>query len=71
MENYTDTMIQEMKPKMSFSLMPETPFKTIYGIIEPDLLVGTAAKWKDKFFQNYSHHVIEDEAVLEREKGMK
>lgn len=29
---------------------------------------GVAQRWKDKFKQNYSHNIIEDEEVVEREK---
>jgi hypothetical protein len=29
---------------------------------------GVAQRWKDKFKQTYSHTIIEDEEVLEREK---
>lgn len=53
---------------MKFSLMPESPFKTIVGVIEPQLMRGVAQRWKEKFKQNYSHTIIEDEEVLEREK---
>lgn len=53
---------------MKFTIMPESPFKTIVGLIEPDLMRGVAQRWKEKFKQNYSHTIIEDEEVLEREK---
>ena len=53
---------------MKFSLMPESPFKTIVGVIEPQLMRGVAQRWKENFKQNYSHTIIEDEEVLEREK---
>lgn len=53
---------------MKFSLMPQSPFKTIVGVIEPELMRGVAQRWKEKFKQNYSHTIIEDEEVLEREK---
>lgn len=49
-----------MSPKMKFSLLPESPYKTVVGIIEPELLYAVAQRWKDKFRQTYSHQVIED-----------
>jgi hypothetical protein len=49
-----------MKPSLKFSLMPESPFKIIIGVIEPELMRGVAQRWKDKFKQNYSHNIIED-----------
>ena len=45
-EDYTDILIQEMKPQFSFSLTPESPFKNIVGIIEPELVEGVAQRWK-------------------------
>ena len=53
--------MQEMSPKMNFSIFPESPYKTIIGVVEPELLKSTADKWKMKFKKNYSHQVIEDE----------
>ena len=32
-EDYTDILIQEMKPQLNFTLSPESPFKLIVGII--------------------------------------
>lgn len=63
-EDYTDILIQEMKPQFAFKLSPESPFKNIVGIIEPELVEGVAKRWKEKFKQNYSHVVMEDEEVL-------
>ncbi len=34
-EDYTDILVSELKPQMKFSIMPESPFKTIVGVIEP------------------------------------
>ena len=34
-EDYTDILVQEMKPSMQFSLTPESPFKHIVGLVEP------------------------------------
>ena len=60
-QDYTDILVAEMKPQMKFSLMPESPFKIIIGVIEQELMRGVAQRWKDKFKQNYSHNIIEDE----------
>jgi|JI6StandDraft_1071083.scaffolds.fasta_scaffold249511_1 hypothetical protein len=57
-----------MKPQFSFKLTPESPFKNIIGIIEPEMVEGVAQRWKEKFKQNYSHVVMEDEEVLMREE---
>lgn len=57
-----------MNPKMKFSLLPESPYKTVVGIIEPNLLKPVADKWKYKFQVSYNHTVIEDQEVLDREK---
>ncbi len=32
-EDYTDILIQEMKPQLKFSISPESPFKNIVGIV--------------------------------------
>jgi hypothetical protein len=53
-----------MKPQLKFALSPESPFKHIVGIIEPELMEGVSRRWKEKFRQNYSHTVMEDEEVL-------
>ena len=45
-EDYTDILIQEMKPQLKFTLSPESPFKMIVGIIEPELVEGVARRWK-------------------------
>ena len=58
MDDYTDKIIEQIKPKSKFSLIPDSPFKTIIGIIEPELMYETSRKWKEKFKQNYSHQVI-------------
>jgi hypothetical protein len=50
-----------MKPELKFTLMPETPFKIILGIVEPNLFQDVAKKWKLKFKQAYSHQIIEDQ----------
>lgn len=50
-----------MKPQLKFALSPESPFKHIVGIIEPELMEGVSRRWKEKFKQNYSHTVMEDE----------
>lgn len=57
-----------MSPKLKFAVLPESPFKTIIGIIDPELLHDAAERWKMKFKQSYSHQVIEDEEVLAREQ---
>lgn len=57
-EDYTDILINEMKPTLKFALTPESPFKHIVGIIEPELVDGVSKKWKEKFKQNYSHVVM-------------
>ena len=66
-EDYTDMLIQEMKPQLSFTLSPESPFKLIVGLIEPDMVEGVAQRWKEKFKQNYSHVVMEDEEVMAKQ----
>jgi len=45
-EDYTDILVAEMKPTLKFSLTPESPFKQIVGIIEPELVEGVAKRWK-------------------------
>jgi len=35
-----------MKPQLNFSLSPESPFKNIVGIIEPELVDGVSQRWK-------------------------
>ena len=35
-----------MNTKNKISFLPEQPFKTIVGIIEPELLYNTGKKWK-------------------------
>lgn len=67
-EDYTDILIAEMKPTLKFALTPESPFKHIVGIIEPELVDGVSKKWKEKFRQNYSHVVMEDEEVLMKQQ---
>jgi hypothetical protein len=67
-EDYTDILISEMKPVLKFALTPESPFKHIVGIIEPELLDGVSKKWKEKFKQNYSHIVMEDEELLMKQQ---
>ena len=57
-----------MKPSMQFSLTPESPFKNIVGLVEPELVEGVAKRWKEKFRQQYSHTVMEDEEVLRKEE---
>ena len=47
-----------MKPNLKISLFPDSPYKTIVGIIEPGLLTKAAEKWKMKFQKSYSHVVI-------------
>ena len=51
-------------------LLPSTPFKTIFGVVSPQMLEGVARKWKEKFRSEYGHTVIEDEAIVEREKDL-
>lgn len=70
-EDYTQALIKEMKPEMKFSLTPNNPFKTIVGIVEPEILAGVANKWKEKFKQNYNHVVMEDEDSLLRNEEKK
>lgn len=67
-EDYTDILIAEMKPQLKFALTPESPFKHVVGIIEPELVEGVSKRWKEKFKQNYSHVVMEDEEVLYKEQ---
>lgn len=50
-----------MNPKIQIKLLPESPYKTVIGVIEPELISTVADKWKFKFQKNYSHQVIEDE----------
>jgi hypothetical protein len=57
-----------MKPTLKFALTPESPFKHIVGIIEPELVDGVSKKWKEKFKQAYSHVVMEDEEVLMKQE---
>lgn len=57
-----------MKPQLNFKLSPESPFKNIVGIIEPELVDGVSKRWKEKFRQTYSHVVMEDEEVLMMEQ---
>lgn len=47
-----------MKPQFTFTLSPESPFKNIVGIIEPELVDGVGRRWKEKFKQNYSHVIM-------------
>lgn len=47
-----------MNPKMKIQLLPESPYKTVIGVIEPELLGTVADRWKMKFQKNYSHQVI-------------
>lgn len=32
-EDYTEEILKEMSPKMTFSILPEAPYKTIVGIV--------------------------------------
>lgn len=59
-DDYTENVLQEMKPSLKFSILPDSPYKTIIGIIEPELLKDAAERWKQKFQKSYSHQVIED-----------
>lgn len=60
-----------MKPASGWKIfLPSTPFKTIYGVVRPELLNGVARRWKDKFKTDYGHEIIEDEEVVEREKNL-
>jgi hypothetical protein len=57
-----------MKPQIKFALTPESPFKHIVGIVEPELVNGVSKRWKEKFRQTYSHVVMEDEEVLVKQQ---
>lgn len=45
-EDYTDILINQMKPTLKFALSPESPFKHIVGIVQPDLVEGVSKRWK-------------------------
>lgn len=42
-----------MKPQ--FSILPSTPYKTIVGVVEPDLVQGISKQWRNKFNSVYGH----------------
>ena len=53
--------MEVLKPATGWRIfLPSTPFKTIYGVIRPELLNGVAMKWKEKFKSDYGHQIIED-----------
>jgi hypothetical protein len=54
-EDYAQRIVEEMNPKLTLSLLPESSYKTVVGLIEPELLRDAAQKWKKKFKESYKH----------------
>lgn len=44
-EDYIENITHEMNPKVSISILPQNPYKTIVGLVEPELLSRTAKRW--------------------------
>ena len=55
--------MEELKPKYSF--LPSNPYKTIVGLVEPEILNHISNEWKQTFKSTYGHEIMEDESVIQ------
>lgn len=55
---YVDKIMKELKPK--FSLVPETPYKVIVGVVNKVTVKEVVKSWKSKFMSVYGHQILED-----------
>jgi hypothetical protein len=69
-DDYVEKAIEAVQAKSGFKLIPDSPFKNILGIVDPELVPGVCNKWKSKFKTVYGHNIIEDEELLEREADL-
>ncbi|EGR33358.1 hypothetical protein IMG5_055000 [Ichthyophthirius multifiliis] len=66
---FVNQIMEELKPKTSF--IPQNPYKTLVGIVEPEDLEGVSKVWKQKFKTTYGHEILEDEDIVqERQKKL-
>lgn len=68
-EIYVESIMKELAPKLK--IMPDVPYKTIFGVTKPENVEGISEKWKEKFKTTYGHVILEDTSIQDQKKSVK